>query len=292
MRRQVRYPDRQTEKVRITSIDWWKGHAIAWVCFIHLATTLLILSNQWFWQFMLLFLDVLGPTTFLFFAGANATLSYNMNREKGLSFLTFYYQSCRKMCGLLIVSTIYNLFFQILSPEPGTTTVWSWFFRWEPLQAIAIGTIVIIPLLKTSKWFRLLLAVLIFLFYYPLFVIVASNSSVINTLLNLIFFFPFDRCPILPFFGETLIGSVFMELMLAHRKNELHFKQFILTMFLIGIALLLFSIGFGWQMSSVSTFDSQTIGVVSTFVYNPVLHESNAISSRFFTTNSSDQYAI
>ena len=112
--------------------------------------------------------------------GVNSTITYTRDMARGVPFLEHFKEVLNKMFGLLIISTVYNVFLAFYSPN--TYSIYSYFFRWEILQTIAFSTIFIVPFLRTKKITRIVIAALIYLFQYQLFKFVNSNSDPIRVL--------------------------------------------------------------------------------------------------------------
>lgn len=270
------------EGERIKSIDWWKGYAIMWIAFEHLLGDWLTTDNQWFARVLLLYLEILGNTTFLFFAGVNITLKWRFASMKGARFKPFIIATIRKMLALWFISICSNF---VLSIYYGEGIVWEYstFFRWNILQALAFSIILAGCLLKRSVWTRLLITALILIFTLPIYQYLAGIRSVSTfaDMLVYMIFDPYVGAPLFPMVAYAIAGSVVIDFLLPYKypntsENEdfyqnifgLPFKRHInlhktkksyIIMFSFAAISLAVSIIIGSGPNQISTFDSVAI---------------------------------
>ncbi len=207
----------KASKDRIIAIDWCKGIAIIALCFYHLEVGWVI-SQDWWLVRSIIFVWFFGPTTFLFYAGINIALSYRIGREKNVPFKKMYVDILRRMLGLLIVSTTWNV---------ATNGV---LFRWEILQCIVFSTVLAFPLLKLSTVTRFFIACLILAMGLPLYAYLVSiqSQSILAQGILFAIFDPYLQSPLIPTMALTLIGTVVIDVLyplikqksLLSRNNE------------------------------------------------------------------------
>ena len=85
------------------------------------------------------------------------------------------------------------------------------------------------------------------------------------------FFIPFNIAPILPFFADALVGSVFIEFALMYKDNRQQITDFLKAAIIIGICIVISSIYFGFKENPDYTFAAQTASVLGSFAYDPFL---------------------
>lgn len=205
-----------SSKGRVISIDFMKGISIFLIGYIHLMSDWLAVQDIWLWQLVYLFVEMWGPTTFLFFAGVNTTYSYRLKAIKGIHFKDAYLDTARRMLGLYVVALFQNVILNMYYQYSFSPLNFQFYFRWDILQALAFSVVILFPLLKLPNWFRLFLATFLYIFSYSLYLLLLSVSGdpLWASTLRILFFEPFTATPLFPKFADCLMGSVIIDFIL------------------------------------------------------------------------------
>lgn len=133
-----------------------------------------------------------------------------MAREKNVPFKKQYLDTIRRMLGLLVVSSVWNLL--------NNDVV----YRWDILQCIAFSTILTFPLLKLPAITRFIIACAIFAVSLPLYSYLDINQSqnLLAQGILVILFVPYLNSPLLPTMAIAIIGTVVIDVMYPLIKQE------------------------------------------------------------------------
>ena len=233
---------------RIKSVDTIRGLSLFFMIYGHMILFWLRPEDQWlkFWLFA--FLKPIGATGFLFVSGVSATLAFKNNENtKKVSMTTMRNIYLLRAIFILIIGLFFNLGVAFTFEGGNLASIWSW----NALQTIAISLLLLWPLLKTSKKFRIFLAVSVILLNQILFGTLTLYNGQDNILgfLYYLLFNPSDQYVILNYFGITLIGSVIGNIIFNlinmdnKEKKVFIFKDmFIIYTFFIGIFIFAFGV--------------------------------------------------
>ena len=202
-------------KERLWEVDFFRGIAIILMIIFNWSFALLYLKVYVFnggFLYWYVFPKFIGGM-FIFLAGLSLTLMYSQIKNKKDSHKKFFSRGLKIFgCGLLITAITYLTF-----PEA--------FIIFGILHLIGISIILGSFFLKYNKLNLVLGLLIIFLGFY-----LQSFSFNFSYLLWLGFtpqnFYTFDYWPILPWFGVTLLGIFFGNLLYKNGKRNFKIKDF------------------------------------------------------------------
>ncbi|NVM38346.1 MAG: DUF1624 domain-containing protein [Candidatus Lokiarchaeota archaeon] len=237
---------------RIKSIDTLRGWCIVTMIFGHMLSWWVRLEDRWLTSVFHSYLGDIIAGGLLFVSGLSAIIfirrrlikveaSNEINIEPIRNEYLF-----RALC-ILILALIFNVGTAIGTLDP--LYIWRWFI---PLT-MAVSLILGYPLLKTPKWFRILLAVIIWIFHYYILSILLPYQGRFNIfgIIYYILYNPIGLHPILNYFSFFIIGTVIGEVIFEiYSKNDQNDRRRILKnkLFLptltIGLILILVGVLF------------------------------------------------
>jgi len=205
-------------------------------------------EDFWLKYWLYAFLAPIGATGFLFISGLSATLSYKNNLQTHkVRMKTMRNIYLLRALFILIISLFFNFGVAMVFGGGNLADIWGW----NALQTIAISLLLAWPLLKTSKIFRVTIAIIAFLSNHILLGTLSpyrGDSSLLGLIYHLIFN-PIEAYAILNYFGIVVIGSVIGDYIFDLRNAEdQKKKEFLLTnkaiiySFFIGISVFIFGI--------------------------------------------------
>ena len=197
-----------------------------YVVVVHLSNWWLSYDDLWFSYLFIYIFDFFGAAGFLFVSGISIALSYNKRNAKAQTSNDYTKKMHRKEYFLraffiLIVSILFN-FMIALFYNGDLTEIWHWYV----LLTIALSQILAWPLLKTSKLFRIIFGISLWIFniYFLEFLLPHEGETNFYGILFYIFYRDLRDDPLISFFTFFLIGSVFGELIFEiiqiEDKNE------------------------------------------------------------------------
>ncbi|MHA1190930.1 MAG: heparan-alpha-glucosaminide N-acetyltransferase domain-containing protein [Promethearchaeota archaeon] len=235
---------------RINSVDTIRGLSLFFMIYGHMILFWLRPEDQWLKYWLYAFLKPMGATGFLFISGASATLAFKNNEHtKKVPMTTMRNIYLLRGVFILLIGFIFNLGVALMFEGGNLAFIWSW----NALQTIAISLLLLLPLLKTSKTSRTLLAISVIILNQILLNILTpyNGQDSILGFLNHLLFNPSDQYIILNYFGITLIGSVIGNIVFDLSKIENQEKRAflfndksIIYTFFIGIFILVFGVWF------------------------------------------------
>lgn len=203
-----------------------------WIAFEHLLGDWLTNDSLWFAKVLLLYLEILGNTTFLFFAGVNITLKWRFARLKGANWKPFFIATVQKMMALLFISICSNFVLSIYYGDGVITWEFSSFFRYTVLQCLAFSVIIAAIFVKMNVWGRLMAAILILTLSLPTYQYLASIRAVSATAkaITVAIFDPYFAVPLFPMVAYTIVGSVAVDFLLPYKypsmkENEEYYGE-------------------------------------------------------------------
>lgn len=209
---------------RILSIDWYKGFAIFWVTIVHLMATW---ADPWAWRLVYLCVDFVGPTTFLFFAGMNTTFSYRMGQASRIPQKILIFNIVQRMGGLFLIAIIWNLILGAFYHRYTDLFNIQTYFRWDVLQTIAVGIIIIIPTMNWSIKSRIIISFVIIVSsgYFFLYLNSIPQDIFLVRLVETLCFFPFQQSPLFPLVGIAMLGGVLIDLLIPYLQTRSEFSN-------------------------------------------------------------------
>jgi len=182
---------------------------MAWMILGHLTGWWLRGEDFWLAIFINIILDPIGASGFLFIAGVSIMLSYRKRLLKSKNSEEYTYRMIRneylfRAFFILIIALIYNTCVAIAIND--FTWIWTWFI----LMTIAISLFMAWPLLKTSKFLRLALGIIIWIgdkLVFDILILYEGQPNFFGVLFHFLYS-EYTLEPILTFFPFLLFGTV------------------------------------------------------------------------------------
>jgi len=208
---------------RIKSIDTIRGFCIVLMVFAHMLSWWVRPEDYWLTSFFHSILGDIAAGGFLFVSGLSAIIFYRSRLSKAES---FYKKKLVKkeylLRALLILfaALIYNSATAIGTLDP--SNIWKWFV---PLT-IAFSLFLAYPLFNTSKLFRLIFAMIVWIAHYFILSFLLPYQGQFN-IFGISYFILYNEVglhPILNYFSffiiGTVIGDIIFEIFLKNDKKE------------------------------------------------------------------------
>ncbi len=240
---------------RLKSIDIFRGLCMAWMILSHLIDWWLISEYSWVKSFTSMILDPIGASGFLFISGVSITLSYrnkknNTNKSEDYNPRMIRNAYLLRAFFIFVIAIIYNISISLSLND--LTWIWTWFV----LLTAAISLFITLPLLKTSRIFRIIFG-LIFLILNQIIVSILLPYEGESNLVGLLFhilYHDIHQDPILIFFpfflfgtviGDTLFNALFLDQYEKILKRSLRYRC-LLSFMVIGIFLIISGVLFNF----------------------------------------------
>jgi len=195
---------------RIKSIDNYRAITMIVMIWIHLRLWWLTDEYQWFVLLTIPFTDRVFACAFLIIAGASSTFFTrsrinNAKNNKNYDLSDVKKEFYLRAFLIFIIALGYNSFIAIMFMNP--LIIWKWFL----LLTTSISLMIIWPLLKISKWYRISLALIIWIVNYYIFSFLSQFQGQGNVFgaFYFVLYHSLDQDPILFGFCFFLLGSVF-----------------------------------------------------------------------------------
>ncbi|NVM37245.1 MAG: DUF1624 domain-containing protein [Candidatus Lokiarchaeota archaeon] len=235
---------------RLKSIDIFRGLAMLYMMVGHMITWWPVPEENWILIGYVSLFSTLGAVGFTFISGISTMISYRnrlvkLEKVENYSFSQIKYEYLIRAGFIVILGLIYNIFVAIMFMN--FSQIWTWFI----LLTIGVCLLMSWPLLKTSKTFRILIGVLIWIANQMILILLAPFEGELNLfgVLFHILYNSIDQNIILSFFTFFLIGTVIGDIIYDFSliDNELEKrvvlkKKLLFPSFLIGTILIV--IGF------------------------------------------------
>ena len=218
-------------------------------------------EDIWLRNWLYAFLAPIGATGFLFISGVSATLAYKNNQQtQKVQNNTMRNIYLLRGLFILIIALFFNFSVAIVFGGGVLADIWSW----NALQTIAIALLLTWPLLKTSKIFRVCIAILVVILNQILLTMLSPYNGQPN-LLGVFFHILFNPIEtsyaILNYYGIVIIGSVIGDFIFALANAEDQPKKgFLLThkaiIYSLFISLSVFIFGILFLFPNFLTFNS------------------------------------
>ncbi|NVM17359.1 MAG: DUF1624 domain-containing protein [Candidatus Lokiarchaeota archaeon] len=232
---------------RIRSIDFVKGVAIIFIILAHTAGAWLVPSWKFLYGIVFAFLDILGPSLFVFLSALSVVFSIR-RRKKSTREKVIRNRIFSRGLMIIVIAVIFNLV-SIEFTIPGYSfpaTLWGW----NILMFIGISQIFSYYALKLSKVARAIIglitiftsdAVRQFLFQGK------EAGDLLSTILHYIITSPSPMTPLLPWISICFISSIFgeylYEAMMGGTKKD--YRKLFRTFLYWGIFLVLTGVFLG-----------------------------------------------
>ncbi len=265
---------------RIKSIDTFRGWCLFMMVFGHMLSWWVRSEDRWLTSAIhSIFGDIIG-TGFLFVSGLSAVLFFKSRLIKAEASEDINIEHVNneylfRALLILNVALIFNSITAIGTLNP--LNIWKWYI---PLT-IAISLLLAFSTLKTPKWFRILLAVIIWIFHYYILSILLPYQGQIHVfgVLFHILYNSMGLHPILFYFSffliGTVVGDVIFEIYLIDNQKERRSqfkKKILLPLLTIGSILLLIAFLFLFPSFLLhATFSSTVYSLGTLFVSFSVL---------------------
>jgi uncharacterized membrane protein len=228
---------------RIASIDYVKGFAILWIILAHVALSWL--DNDWFYAYGLVFafLDVLGPSLFVFLSALSVVFSYHKKKGK-MSEKAIRNGIFTRGGVIIIIGMLFNPISLMTSNIAVSFPANLW--GWNILMFIGFSQIFSYFAIKFNKISRAVIGVII-IYFSPWIREVLYEFKDINVgvyILHFIITSPLPQVPILPYLAVCFLSTIFGEFLydaMVKGTMKAYYKLFrIFTIY--GIALVLIGI--------------------------------------------------
>ncbi|NHJ22876.1 MAG: hypothetical protein EAX91_18175 [Candidatus Lokiarchaeota archaeon] len=224
---------------RIGSIDFVKGLAIIFIMLAHTAGAWL--SNSWLFLYGVLFtfLDILGPSLFVFLSALSVVFSIR-RRKQSISEKAIRNRIFSRALLIIVIAIIFNIISIEATVEgyPFPLSIWGW----NILMFIGLSQIFSYYALKLSKVTRVIIGLVIIFtsdaireFLYN------GKGNIFIWILHFIIVSPSPMTPLLPWISICFISSIFgeylYEAMMSGTKKD--YKKLFRTFLYWGIILVL-----------------------------------------------------
>lgn len=233
---------------RLKSVDIFRGLCMAWMVLNHLIDWWIKSEFSWLHTLTVKIIDPIGASGFLFISGISIALSYRSRLNKvRVSGDINNYRIIRnsyliRAFFIFLIALVYNIPTALFLKDP--SMIWTWFV----LLTAAVSLLLAWPLLKTSKLFRISIAIIILTlhFFIVSWLLPFQGSSNIFGLLFHILYNIIHQDPILIFFPFFLIGTVIGDIIYEtnnlstdDNQNINFIKKFLIPTLIIGFFLII-----------------------------------------------------
>ena len=231
---------------RIGSIDFVKGIAIILIIGAHSAKAWLVLHWQFFYGIGFAFLDIVGPSLFVFLSALSVVFS--IRRKKGeVKEKIIRNRIFSRATMIIVIAVIFNLI-SIEFTIPGYSfppTLWGW----NILMFIGLSQIFSYYALKLNKISRAVIGLVIIFASdtIRLWLFQEKDANIIVEILHYIVVSPSPMTPLLPWLSICFLSSIFgeylYEAMVGGKKKD--YKKLFRTFLYWGIFFILVGIILG-----------------------------------------------
>jgi len=213
---------------RIGSIDYVKGFAIVWIVLAHVGLSWL--DSDWIYVYGLVFafMDVLGPSLFVFLSALSVVFSYKKKKGK-MSEKAIRNGILTRGLVIIIIGVLFNPISLFTSGVnvPFPANLWGW----NILMFIGFSQIFSYYAIKFNRITRAVIGILIIYFspWIRELLYEFKEGNIIITILHFIITSPLPQVPILPYlavcFMSTIFGEFLYDAMMKGTK-EAYYKLF------------------------------------------------------------------
>ncbi|MHA2009421.1 MAG: acyltransferase family protein [Promethearchaeota archaeon] len=241
---------------RLKSIDIFRGLCMAWMVLAHLIDWWLKPEYDWLHSITVKILDPIGASGFLFISGVSIALSFRSRLERTKSNEQYNQRIIRnsyllRASFIFIIALSYNSSIALVLNDP--SMIWTWFV----LLTAAISLFLAWPLLKTTKFLRICIAISLIIgqqFIVSWLLPFQGDSNIFGFLFHFLYNI-IHQDPILVFFPFFLVGTVIGDVIFARfslkNKDDLPInlkKRELLFLVIIGILLIILGIFFNYPL--------------------------------------------
>jgi len=214
---------------RIASIDYVKGFAIVWIVLAHAGLSWL--DKDWYYVYGLVFafMDVLGPSLFVFLSALSVVFSYKKKKGK-MSEKAIRNGILTRGVVIIIIGVLFNPVSLLTERKvvPFPANLWGW----NILMFIGFSQIISYYAIKFNKKWRAVIGIIVIYFSPWIRDILYEGKEAGNLLMSILHFIitsPLPQVPILPYlaicFMSTIFGEFLYEAMIKGTK-EAYYKLF------------------------------------------------------------------
>ncbi len=213
---------------RIGSIDYVKGFAIVWIILAHVGLSWL--DSDWIYVYGLVFafMDVLGPSLFVFLSALSVVFSYKKKKGK-MSEKAIRNGILTRGLVIIIIGVLFNPISLFTSGVnvPFPANLWGW----NILMFIGFSQIFSYYAIKFNRITRAVIGILIIYFspWIRELLYEFKEGNIVITILHFIITSPLPQVPILPYlavcFMSTIFGEFLYDAMMKGTK-EAYYKLF------------------------------------------------------------------
>ncbi len=267
-------------KERVISIDVLKGVSILLVVLAHMALFNFVPEEKWIYYVVYTFLDVFGPSMFVFLSCLGVVFSIKKKRggsnDKRSRNAVF-----QRAAVMFLIGCIPNI---VTNIQFGVLSFWYWFI----LQFLAISQIITFYALKLPKITRMIIAFLIIFLIAPnLFDFLTTNMNLAgidykilapgdltnpNAITFWFLFYPAYMTPPLPWIAVPFIASIVGDTLVdAISAGTVEAKmQFIRSALVDGISFVIVAMTFGGNIVNLD----YGLNIIDGINRNPYFHVS------------------
>ncbi len=214
---------------RIASIDYVKGFAIVWIILAHVGLSWLDQDWKYVYGLVFAFLDVLGPSLFVFLSALSVVFSYKRKKGK-MSEKAIRNGILTRGVVIIVIGVLFNPVSLLTEGEavPFPANLWGW----NILMFIGFSQIFSYYAIKFNKKWRAVIGLLIIYFSPWIRDVLYEGKETGNLLITIVHFIitsPLPQVPIFPYlavcFMSTIFGEFLYEAMIKGTK-EAYYKLF------------------------------------------------------------------
>ncbi|MFX0006262.1 MAG: heparan-alpha-glucosaminide N-acetyltransferase domain-containing protein [Promethearchaeota archaeon] len=213
---------------RIASIDFVKGFALVWIILAHAGVSWLDSDWQYVYGLVFAFMDVLGPSLFVFLSALSVIFSLKRKKEL-VSKKTIRNGIFIRGGMIIIIGSLFNPMSLMTAgvTVPFPANLWGW----NILMFIGFSQIFSYYIIKLNKTARAVIGILIIYFspWIRDLLYEFKGTSPIIAILHFIITSPLPQVPLLPYlavcFMSTIFGEFLYEAMMKGTKKA-YFKLF------------------------------------------------------------------
>ena len=253
---------------RIQSIDIIRGFCIFVMVFGHLIDWWIIDPDRWVVFYVFSILASIAATGFLFISGFSAAIAYKSRVEKAETSTDITMTQARNIyiiraLLLLAIGLIYNTAIAVAISD------FRWIWAWNVLQTISISLLLAWPLLRTPKYLRIGLVIVLLIvneMLFPFLLSYINQQNIYGVLFHLLYH-PDEAFTIIAYFAIFLIGTVVGDFFFniniiedpEERKKKIK-RVFIRTNFIVGI--IFFSFGIIYRIDRIDFILRRTLSAM------------------------------
>ncbi|MFX1502295.1 MAG: heparan-alpha-glucosaminide N-acetyltransferase domain-containing protein, partial [Promethearchaeota archaeon] len=213
---------------RIASIDYVKGFAIVWIILAHVGLSWFDSTWKYVYGLVFAFMDVLGPSLFVFLSALSVVFSYKRKKGK-MSEKTIRNGIMMRGGVIILIGVLFNPISLLTEGNaiPFPANLWGW----NILMFIGFSQIFSYYAIKFSKRWRAVIGIVIIYFspWIRDLLYEFKDGNITVSILHFIITSPLPQVPILPYlavcFMSTIFGEFLYEAMIKGTKKS-YYKLF------------------------------------------------------------------